>query len=58
MLRLSPKNRSIIVRSLLAIIGVFALASIGGCNTIRGAGEDVGALGEGVANLAENTKPY
>jgi len=39
---------------LLITLGL--LASLAACNTIAGAGKDIGAAGEAISNTAEETK--
>lgn len=39
--------------ALLVILGVFGLTA---CNTIEGAGEDVGAVGDAVSDTAKDAK--
>ena len=36
---------------------LLTVTSIGGCNTVKGAGEDISSLGEGVSEAAEETNP-
>ena len=40
---------------LMLLLSTFVLAA---CNTVRGAGEDIKAGGEGIEGAAEETKPY
>jgi predicted small secreted protein len=43
--------------ALWAFLGLFAASiSLAGCNTVRGAGQDVEAAGAGVAGTAEDTQ--
>ena len=40
----------------LLLVLILASTSLGSCNTIRGAGQDVGATGDAVANAAARTQ--
>jgi predicted small secreted protein len=45
-----------LTRVLLVALALSSSTVLLGCNTIRGAGEDVEATGEGVQNAAEETE--
>ena len=38
------------------ILAVLVLAALAGCNTMRGAGQDVSAAGDALTNEAEETQ--
>ena len=40
----------------LMLFGLFLTTSLMGCNTVKGAGEDVSNAGQGVAHAAEAAK--
>jgi predicted small secreted protein len=43
---------------LTLILAFSATSMLGGCNTTRGAGEDLQAGGKALSNSAEKNKPY
>lgn len=45
-----------LTRVLLITLALSSSTVLVGCNTIRGAGEDVEAVGEGVQNASEETE--
>jgi predicted small secreted protein len=44
------------MRSLFLLMLVGASLSLGACNTVKGAGEDVSSAGHAVSNTAEDAK--
>jgi predicted small secreted protein len=45
-------------RTLLLLILMLALPGLTACNTVRGAGEDIGAAGQAIEKKAEQKKRY
>ncbi len=50
-----PAQRMLLTLLMLSSM-MLAVAALGGCNTIEGAGEDMSAAGRAVKNSAEETK--
>ncbi|HEX6141564.1 MAG TPA: entericidin A/B family lipoprotein [Geminicoccaceae bacterium] len=38
------------------LVGLFMIMALAGCNTISGAGEDIGAAGEAMSDTAEDVE--
>ncbi|MCZ6735467.1 MAG: entericidin A/B family lipoprotein [Planctomycetota bacterium] len=43
---------------LLVMLGGFAACLAVGCQTIEGAGKDISSAGRGIADVADDVKPY
>ena len=50
----SRSVRSKVLRSVVALGAVLTTLSLGACNTVSGAGQDVSAIGHGVSNGASS----
>jgi predicted small secreted protein len=46
------------LRALCALFLTISSIVMAGCNTMAGAGEDIGAAGKGLKHSAEEHKPY
>ncbi len=46
------------IRSILALFVMAGVLTMTGCNTMRGAGQDVSAAGDKIENSAEKHKNY
>ncbi|MCL4199645.1 MAG: entericidin A/B family lipoprotein [Phycisphaerales bacterium] len=43
-------------RTIIGLLAVFAALLLGGCNTIEGIGEDLSAVGRGIADAANGVQ--
>jgi len=58
--RFTPMKIRIIARLqiLTGLLLILAGSSLSGCNTVKGAGQDIKSAGQAIEKTAQQTKPY